>query len=123
MLKRVLMILLGSCIGVAIVAWRTGELALEVLLGFFTGGLIILLVNFILKKLKKDDTPQVDERIVSNVRNFLVYCLYGSVFVLLIGIVILELLDYKAIPLTYIYIYLAFVISVIGIGGQIVKRS
>ena len=123
MVKRVLMILLGACIGIAIIAWRTGELAVEVLLGFITGGLLILLINFFVKNSKKDETPDVDERIVSNVKDFLIYCLYGSLLVLLIGIVILELLDYQAIPLTYVYIYLAIVISIIGIGGQIVKRS
>jgi len=123
MIKRVLMILLGACIGGAIVAWQTNEFPLEVLMGFVVGGLIILLVHSLMNKKKKYNTPEVDERIVSNVRTFFVYCLYGSLLVLFIGLIIFELLEYRAIPLEYIYIYLIIIVAVIGIGGQIIKRS
>lgn len=119
---RLLFIILGAFIGGVIVSIKDGDFSLEVFSGFIVGGGVILLLVLFSVYRKNDKTPDVDERVITNIKTFLNYSLLIALTLLSIMVFSFDLLDYESIPIIYLYIYLAIVCLIVGIGGYIIKK-
>lgn len=119
---RLLFIILGAFIGGVIVSIKDGDFPLEVFSGFIVGGGVILLLVLFSVYRKNDKTPDVDERVITNIKNFLNYSLLIALTLLSIMVFSFDLFDYESIPIIYLYIYLTIVCLIVGIGGYIIKK-
>ncbi|MBD3107556.1 hypothetical protein IEO70_04185 [Bacillus sp. AGMB 02131] len=121
-LYRIAWIIFGGIIGSIIVFLVKGTFPIEVLAGFFTGGLILFVAVVILKMKRRDNIPSSDERIINNIKQFLLYAQMLAFAGLAVFVFLMDVIGQGAIPTLYMYIYLLMVVVIIGIGGYITKK-
>ena len=121
-LYRIAWIIFGGIIGSIIAYLVNGSFPIEVLAGFFTGGLILLIAIVILKMKRRDNIPSSDERTINNVKQFLLYAQMLAFAGLAIFVFLIDMLGQDAIPTLYLYMYLLTVVFIIGIGGYATKK-
>lgn len=121
-LYRISWIIFGGIIGSIIAYLVNGSFPIEVLAGFFTGGLILLIAIVILKMKRRDNIPSSDERTINNVKQFLLYAQMLAFAGLAIFVFLIDMLGLDAMPILYLYIYLLTVVIIIGIGGYVTKK-
>ena len=113
---------IGALIGITIIYSTTGNFNISSLLGFITAALILIVINVIKVFVKKDNTPETDERIKKNV---MLYYLYSStifIVVLFLGLAVLSFLNFEIVEITYLWIIMIAYLLISGIGGFIVIR-
>lgn len=121
-LYRIAWIIFGGIIGSIIAYLVNGSFPIEVLAGFFTGGLILLIAIVILKMKRRDTIPSSDERTINNVKQFLLYAQMLAFAGLAIFVFLIDMLGQDAIPTLYLYMYLLTVVFIIVIGGYATKK-
>ncbi|MFC3899759.1 hypothetical protein [Aliicoccus persicus] len=92
------------------------------MLGGLTAGVILILINIIIVMRKSDNTPEYDERIINNIKNYYFYAslvFIGTAFVLLSVLMIMEI---EMIAVTTIFIAFFIYFAITGLGAMIVRR-
>lgn len=113
---------LGSIIGLTIIYLTTGKFNVSSLLGFLTGATILLVINIIKVLIKKDETPETDERIKKNLMIYLLYSSHIFIGLLFLALTLISFLGFETVSLTYLWIIIIAYLWISGIGGFIVSR-
>lgn len=92
------------------------------LLGGLTAGVILILINIIIVMRKSDNTPEYDERVINNIKNYYFYAslvFIGTAFILLSVLMMMEI---EMIAVTTIFIAFFIYFAITGLGAIIVLR-
>ncbi|WP_052360593.1 hypothetical protein [Oceanobacillus manasiensis] len=112
----------GGILGAVLVYLFSGEFPYEVVLGSLVGAVLLVIIEVIKKKRKKDNVPEADERVAHNVFRFFAFSSHLFLAVLFIGMTIFTLIGSDNIPLLYLWIFFFAYIWITGIGSFIAKR-
>src|SRR5699024_5674602 len=99
------------------------EFPYEVLVGALVAALVLILIEVIKRRQKKDNIPEADERVVRNVFRFFAYTSHIFLAVLFIALSVVTLLGSEAISILYLWIFAFSYIWIVGIGGLIIKKG
>lgn len=112
----------GGLVGMTIGTFIFNEGDLSALLGAATGFVILFLINLIYVKSKKDNTPEIDERTRSNMRNY--YAVIGNVFmaILFLTLSTLSYLGQTEVSISYLWMFVIAYMLISGIGALIVSK-
>lgn len=114
--------ILGAFIGMTIIYLTTGKFDLSLLLGVLTGASMIIIINIVKIRMKKDKLPESDERIQQNMRNYLLYASHIFIAGLFLALAIFTFLGFESISLTYLWIPMIAYLCLIGFGGLLLSR-
>ena len=113
---------LGAVLGTYLIYIFQGEFYYQVLKGGLISTIILIVIEVIKRRLKKNKLPEMDERVVRNVLRFLACTSHISLFILFIALGVFTLLEKESISILYLWIFLFSYIWIAGIGVLIVKR-
>lgn len=116
-------VFIGTVLGTFLVYFIQDEFPYEVLAGGATAVIILIIIELIKQKRKKDKVPETDERVTQNVFNFMAYGSHIFITVLFIGLTVFTLLESDEIPILYLWIFFFAYIVIVGLGGFIIKRK
>lgn len=91
-------------------------------LGGATAATILVIINIILVTRKSDKTPEVDERIINNIKNYYFYIFLVFSGVALVGFTVLLFLEIETIAVTTLFIVFIGYFALSGIGAMIVSK-
>lgn len=119
-----------AIVGFSSVIYFVGEdVDYAIILGGITGiALAFITQVFVIyqknkrNKEKKDNIPEVDERVISNMIRFSSYTAHGFIFILFLILTILIFLKIEKIPILYIWIYGFIYMAITGIGNLYIKN-
>lgn len=112
----------GGLIGMLLGTFFTKGVDWSAILGAFTGFAIIFLINLFYVRSKKDKTPEVDERIINNVRKY--YAIIANVFlgILFLALAAVTYMGHAQISILYLWIFVIAYMLISGIGAIVVSR-
>lgn len=113
---------IGTVLGTLLVYFIQGEFPYEVLAGGSAAVIVLIIIEVIKKKSKKDNVPEVDERVTHNIFNFFAYSSHIFMAILIIGIAVFTMMGNESIPLVYLWIFAFAYVWIVGIGALVVKR-
>lgn len=119
---QAIFILLGAIAGLTLVYVVKGDFNISVLFGFFVGAILLTTMNFIKVRIKKDATPDVDERIMNNMLKYFSILSYLLIGFSIIGLMIATLSGIEQISISLLWIILIIYLSLSGLGAFIVSR-
>lgn len=99
-----------------------GEFNLGSIIGAFTAAATIIIINAIYVYFKKDKTPEVDERVLSNIIKYTAYASQIIFLILMIILTVISFMGIESIPIMYLWIIVLINMFVIGIGNIIVSK-
>lgn len=113
----------GAFVGIGIGNLISGGLDAAVLLGGFTAFLIMFTIDLIRMRMKKDKTPDIDERTQHNLTKY--YAISANIFIalLFISLAVGSFLGTESVGLTYLVIPFIAYLFVSGIGALVVIRK
>ncbi|WP_214879327.1 MULTISPECIES: hypothetical protein [unclassified Exiguobacterium] len=90
--------------------------------GAITGFIFLFLINFFYVRSKKDQTPEVDERTINNIRKY--YAIIANVFIgaLFIILCMVSYMGHDQIAISYLWIFVISYMLISGMGAFIVSR-
>ncbi|MFD1606133.1 hypothetical protein [Oceanobacillus luteolus] len=114
---------IGALIGMTLGQLITGTLNLSGLLGSLSGVLLFFIIDLIRNRMKKDNTPDIDERTRYNMIRYYVYAsnIFIGVAFLLLAIVTFVGMEQVSVYYLWIMIFVYFIVS--GIGAVVVSRK
>lgn|SRR5699024_5025603 len=115
-------ILVGALIGAVLVYYFQGQFPIEVIAGAATGAILLIIYQVIKQSGKKNNIPEVDERVSNNMFRFLSICSHLAVLLLALFITAYTAIGREAVPLFPLWIIIFLYISASGIGLFIIKR-
>ncbi|WP_368901964.1 hypothetical protein [Oceanobacillus oncorhynchi] len=98
----------------------TGEFDFSGLLGLLTGLFIIIIINIIIVKTKKDKTPSIDERTLNNIKKFYAISPHIYLGIIIIGLIILSIMGMEVISITYLWAAVMLYLVLSGIGSLVI---
>lgn len=113
---------LGAVLGTFLIYIVQGEFSYEVLMAYFIATTFLLIITFIKRKLRKNNVPEADERVVQNIFKLFAYTSHIFLAVLFLALGIITLLGKESIPVLYLWIAFFSYIWIVGIGGIIVRK-
>ncbi|MFC3418041.1 hypothetical protein ACFOLA_00800 [Salinicoccus hispanicus] len=114
--------LVGAILGTFLAYFIRGEYPYEVLAGALFASIILILIQIIKSKTRKDKVPEADERVVRNITRYFSYVSHTFLGVLFIALPVFTLIGYEAVPILYLWIFFFSYIWIAGVGSLIVKR-
>lgn len=115
-------ILVGALIGAGLVYYFQGQFPIEVLAGAAIAAILLIIYQIIKQSRKKNNIPEVDERVSHNMFRFLSICSHLAVLLLALCITGYTAIGRDAIPLLPLWIIILLYIWVSGIGLFVIKR-
>ncbi|WP_010271461.1 hypothetical protein [Paenibacillus senegalensis] len=119
---RAINVLVGVILGLSIVYFIKEEFNLSILLGALTGTVILTVTNIMKALLKRDRTPDTDERTEKNMLKFYLFSSHIFIGLLFIALCISSFLGIEEILTVYLWIIIIAYICFSGIGAFIVSR-
>ncbi|WP_440896614.1 hypothetical protein ACS127_00985 [Amphibacillus sp. Q70] len=114
-------IFIGSLLGQIIIYFIKGEFNYSAILGSLAGALPIILINALYVYFKKDQTPEVDERIRNNMIKYMAFSSQIIFLILMIVLAAVSVMGMTSIPISSLWIIILAYMMIIGIGSLIVK--
>ncbi|SHG71297.1 hypothetical protein [Ornithinibacillus halophilus] len=114
--------MVGVLLGLTLIYIVKGQFNFSVLLGALTASAILIIINVIKVHLKKDRTPETDERTVKNLLKFYVYSSHIFLGLLFVALGIITLVGIENISITYLWILIIAYLWISGIGALVVSR-
>lgn len=121
-LMSIVGILVGALIGAGLVYYFQGQFPIEVLAGAAIAAILLIIYQIIKQSRKKNNIPEVDERVSHNMFRFLSICSHLAVLLLTLCITGYTAIGRDAIPLLPLWIIIFVYIWVSGIGLFVIKR-
>ncbi|MEK4948073.1 MULTISPECIES: hypothetical protein [Carnobacterium] len=115
--------LIGSILGSFLIYYFQGEFPYEVLNGGLIATIILTVVEVIKQKRKKNNLPEVDERVIRNIFRFFTYLSHIFLGLLFITLGIFTLLGIESISIFYLWLFFISYIWISGIGSFIIMRK
>lgn len=109
-------------LGSLLVYITQGIFPLDVFAVGITAILILTVIQIIRRKRKKDNVPEVDERVAHNVFRYHSYMSHFAIAILFIAVAILTLLEMETISILYLWIFFVAYLWMVGIGAIFIKR-
>lgn len=113
---------LGTVLGSYLVYYFQGEFPYGVLAGGLAGVLILIVIELIKQKTKKDSLPEADERVIRNIFRYFAYISHIFLAILVVSLTIFTLLNKESIPIFYLWIFSFSYLLIAGLGSLIIKR-
>ncbi|MEI3605217.1 hypothetical protein SPD48_05890 [Pseudogracilibacillus sp. SE30717A] len=113
---------LGAVLGSFLIYFFQGEFPYEVLIGGLIATIILTVIEVIKQKVKKDNLPEADERVIHNVFRFFAYASHIFLAILFIALAVFTLLGNESISILYLWIFFFSYVWIVGIGAFIIKR-
>lgn len=110
----------GAIIGLMIA--QLNNFNFSALLGGLTGAVIFILINIIIVMRKADNTPEYDERIINNIKNYYFYASLVFIGITFILLTVLMIMDIEMVAVTTILIAFFVYFAITGVGAMIVRR-
>ncbi|MDM8101822.1 MULTISPECIES: hypothetical protein [Oceanobacillus] len=98
----------------------TGQFDFSGLLGLLAGLFIIIIINIIIVKTKKDKTPSIDERTLNNIKKFYAISPHIYLGIIIIGLIILSIKGMEVISITYLWAAVMLYLVLSGIGSLVI---
>lgn len=92
------------------------------ILGSLMGTIPLIFINAIYVHRKKDNTPEVDERIRNNMIKYIAYASQIVFLILMATLAVISFMGIERISIMYLWIIVLINMFVIGIGAMIVKH-
>lgn len=115
--------LIGAILGSFLIYYFQGEFPYEVLNGGLIATIILTVVEVIKQKRKKNNLPEVDERVIRNIFRFFTYLSHIFLGLLFITLGIFTLLGIESISIFYLWLFFISYIWISGIGSFIIMRK
>ncbi|WP_083413010.1 hypothetical protein [Bacillus massilinigeriensis] len=112
----------GVALGSFLVYIYQGEFPYEVLAGGLAATIIMIVLEVIKRKRKKDNLPDVDERVIRNFFRFFAYTSHIFLAIIFIALAVFTMMGKETISILYLWIFFFSYIWVTGIGVLIMKR-
>ncbi|MDQ7862403.1 hypothetical protein RCO48_19570 [Peribacillus frigoritolerans] len=93
------------------------------ILGVLPVTIVLIIINLIQVKRKKDETPELDERTVNNMFKFYIYSSHIFLGLLFISLAIITFMDIRNVSTSHLWIIILAYMCCSGIGALIVKRQ
>jgi small-conductance mechanosensitive channel len=119
---RTISILIGAMLGLSLVYIIQNEANLNVLLGALTAALVLIGINVIKVKKKKDVVPDSDERTVRNVLTYFLISTHLLLGLSFLALGIISLMGVEFVPVVSLWIIIIVYLLLSGIGAFIVSR-
>lgn len=115
--------MVGVIFTLMIIYISEGYFDLSILLGALTTMVILIIINVFKVNLKRDKTPDTDERTVNNLIKFYFYSSHIFLGILLLALGIITFIGINVISITYLWIIIITYLFICGIGALIVSRK
>lgn len=115
--------LIGAILGSFLIYYFQGEFPYEVLNGGLIATIILTAIEVIKQKRKKNNLPEVDERVVRNIFRFFTYLSHIFLGLLFITLGMFTLLGIESISIFYLWLFFISYIWIAGIGSLIIMRK
>lgn len=112
---------ISSLIILTIIYLFTGEFNISALLGLLVGFFIIIIINVISVKSKKNETPSIDERTINNIKKFYAIIPHIYLGIVVISLTILAIMGIEVISITYLWLAIMLYLLLCGIGALILN--
>lgn len=110
----------GGIIGVMLA--QLIEFNLSTMLGGLSAAVTIIIINAIVVMRKSDKTPEYDERIINNIKNYYFYASLIFIGITFILLTVLMIMDIEMVAVTTILIAFFVYFAITGFGAMIVRR-
>lgn len=111
---------IGGIIGVMLA--QLIEFNISTMLGGLAAASTIIIINVIVVMRKSDKTPEYDERIINNIKNYYFYASLVFISIMFITLTVLMVMDVETIAITTIFIAFFIYFAITGFGAMIVRR-
>lgn len=119
---RAISIWVGVMLGLTIVYIIREEVNGNVLLGAATGVFLLLVINAIKIGLKKDLTPDTEERTVQKVLKFSSFSSHILLGIFFVTLSVISFMGVELVSIRYLWIILIGYLWIVGIGAFIASR-
>lgn len=99
-----------------------GEFNQWSVLGAFLGAAPLVIINAIYVYRKKDNTPELDERVRNNMIKYIAYASQIIFLILMAVLTVISFMGIESISIIYLWIIVLINMLVIGVGAMIVWK-
>lgn len=122
LMVRAISIFVGVMLSFTLIYIVQKELNWNILLGASTAVFLLIVINVIKNALKKDLTPDTDERTVQNVLRFFSFSSHILLGILFTALSVISFMGMESVSISYLWIILIGYLWFVGIGAFIVSR-
>ncbi|MGM0830279.1 MAG: hypothetical protein ACQEU4_18815 [Bacillota bacterium] len=112
---------IGAVLGSSLVYLNKGEFPYEVLAGGFLATIILIVIQVVKQKRKKDNLPEADERVIRNIFRFFAFSSHITLAILFMALAVITLLGNESISILYLWLVFFAYIWIVGVGALIIK--
>lgn len=113
---------LGALLSSFLIYYFQGEFPYEILIAALVASIILMIIQVVKQKRKKDNLPEADERIIQNIFRLFAYTSHIVLAILFVSLGVFTLLGNESISIFYLWILFFSYIWIVGIGTIIVFR-
>lgn len=114
--------LIGILLGSIILYYVQGDLPYEVITGGVIAATVLIIIQVLKIKFKKNNLPETDERVAKNIFRYFAYTSHVFLAILFIALAVVTVLGKEVISIFYLWILFFAYIWTVGIGTLILKR-
>lgn len=113
---------LGALLSSFLIYYFQGEFPYEILIAALVASIILMIIQVVKQKRKKDNLPEADERIIQNIFRLFAYTSHIVLAILFVSLGVFTLLGNESISIFYLWILFFSYIWIVGIGTIVVFR-
>lgn len=113
---------IGAAFGMILIYIFQGEFRYEIIVGALISSIILAVIEVIKRKVRKDNIPEADERVIHNIFRFFAYISHIFLAVIFLALGAFTLIGRDSIPLFYLWILFFSYIYIAGIGAIIIRK-
>jgi len=118
----IIFMLIGFLLGSLILYSFQGDLPYEAIIGCVIVATVLMTIQVLKIKFKKNNVPETDERVAKNIFRYFAYTSHVFLAILFIALAVVTVLGKEVISIFYLWILFFTYIWTVGIGTIILKR-
>lgn len=115
-------ILLGSILGSTLYYYFQSEFPYEIIVGCLISSIVLIFIEWLKRKRKKDKLPEIDERITKNLSRFTAFASHITLMIIFVLLAIFTMLGTESISVSYLWILYFAYIWIVGIAVIVIKK-
>lgn len=113
---------LGALLSSFLIYYFQSEFPYEILIAALVASVILMIIQVVKQKRKKDNLPEADERIIQNIFRLFAYTSHIVLAILFVSLGVFTLLGNESISIFYLWILFFSYIWIVGIGTIVIFR-